>query len=198
VQNIPVDFPLVLSIKLPTMKKIALLIFLSCIQIAAFAQYGFEKSKDNTNGMLVYKGEFSFDDLKKESEFIWLAAGAKSYKPDTASVAFLKQHLGKFNIVVLMGTWCDDSHLQIPRLYKTLEAVSFPANQCKVYGVDREKQTLGIESKLYQLFKVPTIIVFKGQQEIGRIVETPTKSIEADIVAIIEPIIKQEEKAAKQ
>jgi hypothetical protein len=38
---------------------------------------------------------------------------------------------------------------------------------------------------MYKLDKVPTIIVFKGNKEVGRIVETVEKSVENDLVEII-------------
>jgi hypothetical protein len=38
---------------------------------------------------------------------------------------------------------------------------------------------------MYKLEKVPTIIVFKGNKEVGRIVETVDKSVENGLVKII-------------
>jgi hypothetical protein len=57
--------------------------------------------------------------------------------------------------------------------------------QYVMYGVDRKKQTGGIESQLYNVQRVPTIIVFKGRFEAGRIVESVKKNIETDLMMII-------------
>jgi hypothetical protein len=100
-------------------------------------------------------------------------------------IRFLRKELPAYTIVVLMGTWCDDSQLLIPRLSKTLKAADFPMQQCIMYGVDRSKQTGGIESQLYNVQRVPTIIVYKGRFEAGRIVESVKKNIETDLLMII-------------
>ncbi|MGA2298573.1 MAG: hypothetical protein ABSG15_13590, partial [FCB group bacterium] len=54
-----------------------------------------------------------------------------------------------------------------------------------LYGVDRQKQEPTGTATLYKLEKVPTMIIFAGESEIGRIVETPKKSWDEDIVDII-------------
>lgn len=151
----------------------------------AFAQFGYDVSTDKENGMQVFKGEITFDDLKKEPSFTWLTTGTANYKPDTASLSFLKKYLGQFDMVIVMGTWCDDSHNLVPKLYKVMQLAEYPMGKYKIYGVDRAKETKGVEHKLYQIVNVPTIILFKDKIEVGRIVETVKKSIEADLVKII-------------
>jgi hypothetical protein len=57
--------------------------------------------------------------------------------------------------------------------------------QYEMFGLNREKQAKYAEKQMYKLEKVPTIIVFKGNKEVGRIVETVDKSVETDLVKII-------------
>jgi hypothetical protein len=73
----------------------------------------------------------------------------------------------------------------IPRLYKTMKASNYPMSQVSMYGVDRAKQAKYVEHQLYRLERVPTIMVFKGFIEVGRIIETAEKSVEEDLARII-------------
>jgi hypothetical protein len=62
-----------------------------------------------------------------------------------------------------------------------------------MYGVDRNKATKFVEHKLYKIENVPTIMLFRANQEVGRITENLKKSVESDISQIIyDDIAKQE------
>jgi hypothetical protein len=145
----------------------------------------FDISKDKENGAVVYKGQCTFEDLQKESSFGWLDRGTNAYKPDSNAVKYLKKHLGGYDLVILMGTWCEDSQNLLPKLRKTLQAAAYPMSKLSMYGVDRAKTAKNVEHRLYKLEKVPTIVVYKNYMEVGRIVETVKKSIEADLMAIV-------------
>jgi hypothetical protein len=149
------------------------------------AQSAFDTSTDKENGALIFKGSITFDDLQKEPSFTWYKSGIITYKPDAATVDFLKNELPTYRIVVLMGTWCDDSQNLIPKLYKVLQETKYPLGQLSLYGVNRAKECNHNEHVLYGLKKVPTIILFKNDKEMGRIVETVNKSIESDLKNII-------------
>ena len=168
------------------MKYFLILSLTMLIQTSGFAQPAYTTSKDDETGAVVFKGPITMADLAKERSFKWLASGEAAYKPDTNAIKYLKKALPNYGILVFMGTWCDDSQNLIPKLAKVLEASRFPMSRYVMYGVDRAKQTGGIENRLYEIKKVPTIIVLKGQTEIGRIVENVKRNIEVDLVQIIE------------
>lgn len=119
------------------------------------------------------------------------------YKPDEAILGELGGRLEGVSLVVVFGTWCSDSHREVPRLWKVLEAIGFPAESLKMIAVERATVTadaaLGQDlvdwSKnvrdYYQIKAVESIIVYRGGAEIGRIVEAPSKSIEADLLDIL-------------
>lgn len=156
---------------------------LSCV--AAHAQSSdYEIGKDEETGSVVFKGQLSFEDLKKESSFNWMKTSAE-YKPVKQEVKFLKDNLKAYNLVVFIGTWCDDSQRLIPQLYKVLQAAGYPVGKVTIYGVNRDKETKNIEHKLYRILKVPTIILTKNNVEAGRIVEHVTQTIERDLVELI-------------
>jgi hypothetical protein len=151
-----------------------------------FGQYGFDVSKDKENGQVVYKGMITFADLKEQLSFSWLEKGANEYKPDTNQLKFLKANLPNYNITVFMGTWCDDSQNLIPKLYKVLQLTNYPMTKYMMYGIDRAKRSKDDEQKLYNIDKVPTVILYRNNREAGRITEFVQKSIEKDLKAIIE------------
>jgi len=174
--------------------KLFLLAVAVMMHVSAFAQSDYEVSKDKENGAVVYKGQVTFEDLRKEPSFNWLQRGETAYKPDTAAIRFLKQYLPNYEMVVVFGTWCDDSHILVPKLSKVMQVAGYPMAKLSMYGADRAKQTKNIEHKLYRIERVPTIILYQNHVEIGRIVESVNKSIEEDLAVIIQKQLDAEKK----
>lgn len=163
-------------------------IFFSILMLASttvFSQSDYERSTDTENGSVVFKGQITYDDLLKEPGFSWLKKGADNYAPDKESIAYLQKELPGYEIIVFLGTWCEDSQNLIPKLYKTLQAAGYPMRRYSMYGVDRAKTAKYVEHKLYKIERVPTIILFKKNNEVGRIVESTKKNIEEDLAEII-------------
>ena len=87
---------------------------------------------------------------------------------------------------MFFGTWCTDTHRELPRLIKILEAVKYPENKIKLIAVNRKKETPDGEDVPYNIKRVPTIIVKKYGREVGRIIEMPeTGFLEQDLLNII-------------
>jgi thiol-disulfide isomerase/thioredoxin len=167
------------------MKHLLIIICAALMSMTATAQKSYTTSADKPSGFAIFKGPVTLDDLRGEPGFSWMERGESGYKPDAASVSYLSKELPAYSVVVLMGTWCDDSQNLVPKLAKTLTAANFPMSQFKMYGVDREKKTNGDEGARYDVKRVPTIILYKDGKEAGRIVESVNKSIEADLAALI-------------
>jgi hypothetical protein len=168
------------------MKYLLTLFTIACLSFTAGAQKAYTTSKDDETGATLFKGQVSLADLQEEPGFTWLKRGENAYKPDSNAIKYLRKELPAYTVVVIMGTWCDDSQNLVPKLTKTLEAARFPMKQFVMYGVDRAKQTGGMESKLYDVKKVPTIILYKGNLEAGRIVESVKRDIESDLAQIVQ------------
>ncbi len=115
----------------------------------------------------------------------------EKYSPNADAIKYLKTKKGKFQIKMVMGFWCDDSQLYVPRLLKVLEEAKWDTEdneQLKIFGVDKNKEA-GFEGfKSLNIVKVPTIIVYSNDREIGRIEESPKVSIEEDLVKIMKSI----------
>ncbi len=88
-----------------------------------------------------------------------------------------------YEIVVVLGTWCGDSKDQIPRFMKVIDLIDNPYLMVQNYiCVDRTKSAPNLSMEEYNIEKVPTFIFYKNNIEIGRIIETPLKSIEIDML----------------
>ena len=115
----------------------------------------------------------------------------ESYKPQSKWLEMLRTAKLRYGLVVAMGTWCGDSHEQIPRLQAVLSALGdhSPFDPPRLVGMDRSKS---IDAKLYPygvVELVPTIVVTAGGSEVGRIAESPKSgSIEEDLVRILAPV----------
>lgn len=109
-----------------------------------------------------------------------------AYSPDSESIEFLKNAFSAdhdLNILVVFGTWCGDSKEQVPNFFKI-------SDQAKILGVkylavNRKKKAGVIDMSALNIERVPTFIVYKGNVEMGRIIESPTETLEADLVSIL-------------
>ncbi|MGC4058856.1 MAG: thioredoxin family protein [Chitinophagaceae bacterium] len=167
------------------MKKIWNLFLALLLCNAAEAQYGFDITKDQNTGQTMYVGRCTFDDLNDEASFSWLTTSSNSYNPDPLVVEELKKNLPSCNLVIFMGTWCEDTQNLLPKLYKTMLLAHCFTNY-NMYAVDRNKVSKENEQQAYGVTMVPTIIVTKNGKELGRIVENAKTTVEADLLRISE------------
>ncbi|PRB03591.1 thioredoxin [Chryseobacterium sp. MYb7] len=117
----------------------------------------------------------------------WYVKEHDEYAIDEKAVSELRKgKIGTYDIIVFMGTWCEDSHRDFPRLMKILEAANYPENKLNIIAVNRKKESPTGDESLYNIQKVPTIILKRYGKEVGRIIEMPTTGyIERDLVQIL-------------
>tara|TARA_R110002050_G_scaffold104083_1_gene213442 strand:- start:224 stop:823 length:600 start_codon:yes stop_codon:yes gene_type:complete len=115
----------------------------------------------------------------------WFNPGYADYTVNDEIVAKLKPLLKDVTISVFMGTWCEDSQRETPHFYKIMDAADFDESKLTLVTVSDEKTTpQGFEEGL-NITNVPTIIFYKNEKELGRIVEYPIESLEKDMLAIL-------------
>lgn len=136
------------------------------------------------------------DQLQKEPYAQWYNQEYKEYQTDKKAISDLKkQKLNSYKILAVLGTWCEDSHRELPRLIKILDEANYPENKLTLMAVNRKRETPTGEESLYNIQKVPTFIVFKYGKEIGRIAEMPQSGwIERDLL----DILKKDDKSFKE
>lgn len=107
------------------------------------------------------------------------------YTIDEKTTAKLSKHMDGIKIKIVLGTWCHDSKMQLPRFMKILDQINFEENQMEIISVDRSKKTHAFSIDELDIKLVPTFIFYKEGKEIGRIIESPEKSLEKDILNIL-------------
>ena len=91
-------------------------------------------------------------------------------------------------IYMLFGTWCHDSKREVPRLLSLLNKLDVPENQINLIGLNFMKNDSQDRGKKFQIKKTPTFVFLRNQKEIGRKVEMPEISLEADLLKILGPL----------
>ena len=107
------------------------------------------------------------------------------YQPDSAAVASIKGYPKEVSVLLFLGTWCSDSEREVPRFLKTLKLTQNPKIGLQVYGVPRGFAEKDEMAKKYGIEKVPTFIVSTDGKEVGRIIETPTLTVEEDFASLL-------------
>src|SRR5574338_565404 len=108
-----------------------------------------------------------------------------NYQPDYETLDSLEGKLDNIIITIVFRSTCSDSREQLPRLFKILNELNYNINSITLIGVNRDMQGLSNETEGLEIEFVPTIIFYKAGNEIGRIVETPTDSLEKDMLKIL-------------
>ncbi len=111
---------------------------------------------------------------------------AAYYQPDSAIVEQLKQTGSADEALVFLATWCGDSEVQAPAFFEVFDRAGLDKQmEITMWAVDRKLKLDNGLAQSYQIERVPTFIFLKDGKEIGRIVETPIHSMEADMLNIL-------------
>jgi thiol-disulfide isomerase/thioredoxin len=89
------------------------------------------------------------------------------------------------DVSIFFGLWCSDSKKQIPRFLKIMDLAEIPQSRVKFYALDRSKKSADGATDYYGIQRVPTFIFLKKNVEVGRIVEVPRTTMEADVLSIL-------------
>ena len=144
-------------------------VILFILNTIGLAQNQFQVLAERPNEK-TYKGIISREVLMADTSFKWLNS-AKSFTPEKSAIEALKKNKDSIQLLVFMGTWCEDSQDIIPKLYSLTDAAGFSQDRITLIGVDRKKTTLSHLTEALGIINVPTIIVLKNGKEKGRIVE---------------------------
>lgn len=106
-------------------------------------------------------------------------------KETSAQLPVLAQLLEGVKVYLVIGTWCGDSQNWAPEIINVLNLSGLPSNQLTLIALDRNKQGLNNEHEIYNVQYVPTVIFYKGDIEIGRMVESPEHDIMTDFINIL-------------
>jgi len=161
-------------------------LFLATQQLSA-QKVVVNREVETTNDGKMLLGNQLKDQFLKAPYTDWYVKEHDEYALDQKAIGELKKDkINSYTITVFMGTWCEDSHRDFPRLMKILEEVNYPDSKLTIIAVNRKKESPTGDEARFNIQKVPTIIVEKYGKEIGRIIEMPTTGyIERDLVEIL-------------
>jgi thiol-disulfide isomerase/thioredoxin len=139
---------------------------------------------DKNSGKEILIGKCNRDALTTDVFSMYYEKGYAAYAPDENVVRQLSKLRKGVDVVVVMGSWCHDSKEQVPRFYKILDDVGVKDSKIELICVDSEKSGGEADVSFLDIQRVPTFIFYKKGREIGRIVETPTSTLEKDMLLI--------------
>jgi hypothetical protein len=130
---------------------------------------------------------FSEEETGYAAEFLnVMIVNYENYLTDSVVLSQLRGE-GNFLVRIFGGNWCSDTHAGVPALYKALDEMNFSANKVEYNRVGRNKKPVDISFGSEGVGPVPLVIVMSTDgKEIGRIVEVPKKSWEADLLGILQ------------
>lgn len=109
-----------------------------------------------------------------------------AYQPEKEVLDSLAPLINGINITAVIGTWCGDSKLYVPQFYKVLDALGYPENKLTLIKVDEEKKAINASITHLNIMSVPTFIIYKQGEELGRIIESPHLTLERDLLNILD------------
>ena len=140
------------------------------------------------NGLTYLYGEINRQGLLSENYKGWFKARYDAYVPNNARLQECnEQALEGISVKLLMATWCGDSKRNVPVFYKIMDELGFDEDKLQVWALDRRKQGPSDEQVRFGVTRVPTMIFYRDDVEIGRFVERPQpgQKLEDIIVSII-------------
>ena len=145
---------------------------------------GNSASKEPTKDEALLVGDITREQIE-EAMPEWAMAESES-SPDPEACRALASVERGADVTVFLGTWCGDSRREVPRLWKALDLAG-PAVPFEIHyiGVDQDKKEPGGRQAADGVRYVPTLIVRRNGQEVGRIVEQSPGGVEKDLLALL-------------
>lgn len=160
----------------------AAVVLLSCQGKKLLNQSKFDKKADSE----ILYGYSDINGLKMKPYHEWFNNEYNSYIPDMDALNQLNQlEFKKFQIRIVMGTWCSDSRREMPRFIKILDGCNYPLDSLIIINVDTNKQAGKTFADEMDIQKIPTFVIYSNGIEKGRIIESPEISLEKDLLRII-------------
>ena len=119
--------------------------------------------------------------LMSHDGYSWFTKQYNQYQPTKN-----KLNLSDIEIRIFMGTWCHDSKREVPRLIKILDNLKYDYSKLVIVGLTKDKKGYFKDYTKFNILNTPTLIFYRNDQEIGRIIEKPKDSLESDMISIIE------------
>jgi thiol-disulfide isomerase/thioredoxin len=141
--------------------------------------------QDEQSGKPMLIGQCTREAFSDTSFAGWFNSEYNMYQPDTVTVKEIEYNLDDVKTTIIMGTWCSDSREQVPHFFKVMDKAGYPEDAVSIICVNRDKSDSAGSVDSLDIELVPTLIFYRDGKEIGRITETPQKTMEEDIFTIL-------------
>ncbi|MBD0296897.1 MAG: thioredoxin family protein [Flavisolibacter sp.] len=145
-------------------------LLMAVLAVQAVAAQSAEVSRD-ASGNKILKGFITKNELASDTAFRWFAENQKGYTPEQNALQALRQNKDAVHILAFGGTWCGDTKYILPKFFMLADAAGISPDHITLLGVDHNKKTIQHLSEAFNIINVPTFIVLKNGQEVGRVVE---------------------------
>ncbi|HYF29791.1 MAG TPA: hypothetical protein VD993_01610 [Chitinophagaceae bacterium] len=139
------------------------------------------------NPMLL--GKITVKQLDQPPFSDWYRREYAAYHPDGLVRDSLHALINTYRFEIFLGTWCGDSRREVPRLMKLLDQMGVKQSAVTIVALGNRdtlyKQSPAHEEQGKEIYRVPHLNIYRKGKEIGRITETPVKTWEKDMLAII-------------
>jgi hypothetical protein len=109
-----------------------------------------------------------------------------SYQPQKSAIQELQSGSEFVRIKVFFRFNCSTSQELVPAFIKIMDSVDNPYYESDYISLTDDKSQWESDSGEYTIAETPTFILFKDNEELGRIVENPLDSLEQDLVEILQ------------
>ena len=134
-------------------------------------------------------GEVHIEQLNQGSYKDWYQPEYEAYLVHKKLIKPIKKDCKSVTVEVFFGSWCGDSKRELPRFMRLMDVLGMPKANIRLIGLDRNgdryKKSPGGEEVGKNIHRVPTFIFYKDGVEMNRIVESPQKTLEHDVLAIV-------------
>ncbi len=117
----------------------------------------------------------------------WETYSAGNYSPPEWKLRQFRKLVKARNadFVIFGGSWCPDSKVQLPVLFRLFNLASIPARRQQLYGVDTNAKEPTHTADRFNVSRVPSVIILSNGKEIGRIAEFPRPNWEDDLMRVL-------------
>ena len=165
-----------------------LFIFLTVLFISSCTDSNINRTEfdeNASNNILI--GYVNREGLKTEPFHEWFTPEYRNYVVKDSVLMLIDKNDFRNNIKIdiVLATWCSDSRREVPHFYKILDYLEYNTKNMTVICVNTNMQAPKTKVNELNLEKVPLIIFYRDNKEIGRIIESPQKSLEEDMLNIL-------------